>query len=70
MYKVPGTHFRHIFPFRLTAGLLQIQVLMDIDMKTVKLQATVKHLHDELSSYITKLTEVQASTIKIGWYIC
>jgi hypothetical protein len=54
--------------FSLTAAILQIQILMDVDMKMVAIQTLIKQLDDNLSSYDARLTEIQASAIKIGWY--
>jgi uncharacterized coiled-coil protein SlyX len=47
--------------------MMQIQTLMDINMRVTGVQATVTQLNDKLTTFETKLQEVQASTIKLGW---
>jgi uncharacterized coiled-coil protein SlyX len=47
--------------------MMQIQTLMDIDMRVTGVQATVMQLNDKLTTFETKLQEVQTSAIKLGW---
>jgi hypothetical protein len=45
---------------------MQIQTLMDINMRVTGVQAMVMQLNDKLTTSEAKLQEVQASTVKLG----
>ena len=46
--------------------MIQIQTLMDIDMRMMGMQAMVLRLNEKLIASETKLEDVQASVIKLG----